>query len=356
MAMLPRRRAKSANSSVCTSPEIVPSSFTRAPLGYHVTIDNTGRIDVVDTCDAILRKKQDLDREEKEDLDRDSKDYKEKKEKRRKTVEYDEIPIRTKFRSEPVSFHSDDSSSNRLTKHKLRNNTFTFSKYLARKDASEDQLSYNGTMLSDCEPIPQDEPAAASSSVTSSTAQPAHSSSLSVPSSFVPSSSEDDVGDKRKRVTVITPSASEEEGPSRAYRDEGTPTPPDVGTIPRPGSGVQKILEKYGKTKNDDDDARPRRKSESRNRRKSQPGEKSSQSGSGAEIFMNLSNKISQRMSFSRRGKKAIMPAPELSAQQALENYLYGKQNYSKLGKSKRELDYRDMTSCEPELYRKYGR
>ena len=239
---------------------------------------------------------------------------------------------------------SSNRASLRLKKHKLRNNTFTYSKYLAQKDKSETDLITTRSSVS-LNSWPDE-------------TSPGDSSPLPI------SDVKDKVGkcDKKPRSdtyvaesfgdTFITFDASDMEERS-AKKDTTHPLNSSSTTTitVEDKTDRHKLLDKYRNKNPPTNDTRPSspgvrkftggRKSpgdklSSRSRNKS-PG---SASSSTTDLFMKVSSSLSRRLSLNRKHKKSSA-VPETTSQIDIEKYLYGKDSgvYSK----EIELDYTDL-------------
>ena len=221
-------------------------------------------------------------------------------------------------------------ASLRLKKHKLKNNKFTYSKYLAQKDRSEaDLVTKSSVSLSSW---PDDSGQNDSSPlVTPGTIASEQRSTEDCQLSFVD--------------TYISLDASDMEERSARKETVNTQDSTDTLTVEeRTDTDVEKVLEQSGRRGRGSEGGR-----KSSGGRKS-PGDRVSprgrsrsagnSGGSTADLFMKVSNRLSRRLSLTRKHKKPSIPA-EASSQVEIEKYLYGKD----CGASGREVElgYTDL-------------
>ena len=254
----------------------------------------------------------------------------------------------THLKSPDTSLSGKPPSSNRaslrLKKHKLRNNTFTYSKYLAQKDKSETELITTRSSVSlnswPDDTCPGDGSPLLISDVKDKVGK---CDNKSCGDTYVAES----FGD-----TFITFDASDMEERSAKKDTTYSLNSSSTTTIPaKDPTDRHKLLDKYKNKNLPTDETRPSspgvrkftggRKSPgdkltSRSRNKS-PG---SSSSSTTDLFMKVSSSLSRRLSLNRKHKKSSAVA-ETSSQIDIEKYLYGKDSgvYSK----EIELDYTDL-------------
>ncbi|KAL5268868.1 hypothetical protein ACHWQZ_G002639 [Mnemiopsis leidyi] len=248
-------------------------------------------------------------------------------------------------------------ASLRLQRHKLKNNTFTYSKYLAQKDRSETDLITSRSNIS-LNSWPDD------TCRESSTALLISDDKDKAPKSLLGSDLKDKVPKSGNKThgdayiaesfgdTFITFDASAMEERSTKKDSTRPLKSPDSKSIAKENkTDRQKLLEKYRNKKAPTDVTKPLspgdgksgggRKSpgdilSTRGRNKS-PG---SASNSTTDLFMKVSSSLSRRLSLNRKHKKGRV-TPETSSQIDIERYLYGKE--SEVCRREIGLDYTDL-------------